>query len=280
MKTLTLLFLIFCASLSLSAQSLVRLQPDCVLSFTISANGSSSNFDNRFSMCDNWSVDWETYGGSPAATITFQGARSNAAGTAPGTYGTFSGTTISGSNPSTSLASSYQATGFQPWVRLNVSGLTGSVRGQIIGCRLPCSLTSGGGGGGGSVTVTNFPDPQNTNPNVAYGLPACSSNPSRQAISITGTGALQIIAASGSLSIKLCKVQLAANAATTVQFSQGTGTNCGTGTANIFGGSGLPNITNVALDYDGGMILSAGQAFCISSSVASAISGVVTYVQN
>lgn len=277
MKTLLLLLL----ASPLFAQSLVRLQPDCVLSFTIQANGSSSNFDNRFSMCDNWSVDWETYGGSPAATVTFQGARSNSTGTTPGTYGTFSGTTISGSNPSTSLASSYQATGFQPWVRLTVSGLSGSVRGQIIGCRLPCSLTSGGGGGGGgNVVVTNFPDPQNTSPNVAYGLPACSSNPSRQAISITGTGALQIIAASGSLSIKLCKVQLAANAATTIQFSQGTGTNCGTGTANIFGGSGLPNITNVALDYDGGMILSASQAFCISSSVASAISGVVTYVQN
>lgn len=269
------LFLLILTTLRLQAQNTnVQINPQCVLSFQLSANGNSSSFDNRYWGCDNWAVSWETFGASPASSLTFQQAPSNAAGASAGTFTTFSGTPLTGANPSTATLGSVTIQGYSPWVRVNVAGLSGTARGMILGCRLPCSLSSGSGGGGSSsVTVTNFP-------NIGYGLPACTSAPSRATISIAGTGSTEIIAASGSTSIKICKIQLAGNAATTLQFSQGTGTNCGTGTSNIFGGSGLPNVTNVAFDYDGGMILSASQAFCVSSSVASAISGVVTYVQN
>jgi hypothetical protein len=274
MKPFIFSFLFLLLTPLATGQTTVQINPQCVLSFSIAANGNSSSFNNTNWGCNNWAISYEIYGATPAGTVTFQQAPSNSAGTAAGTFTTFSGTPLTGSNPSTATLSSITIQGYAPWVRVNASGLTGTLRGMILGCRLPCSLSSGSGGGGSSsVTVTNFP-------NIGYGLPACTSTPSRAVISLTGTGLSQVIAASGSTSIKICKIQLAGNAATTLQFSQGTGSNCATGTSNIFGGSGLPNVTNVAFDYDGGMILDASQAFCISSSVAAAISGVVTYVQN
>jgi hypothetical protein len=259
--------------------STVKVSPDCLFTGTVSGSGvtvvaANGNGDNRSIGCSSWVVVWEvTGGGSP--TVTIQSAVT--VGGSPVSWVTFAGTVLVGANPSTATVGTVALSGFVPWVRVQLAnGGTLSVR--MFGYRNTAS--GSGGGGGGNVTVNNFPNPQNTAPNVAYGLPACSLAPSRQSVSISGTGALQIVGSSGTTSIKLCKVQLAANTATTIQFLQGTGVNCGTGTGAIFGGAGLPNVTNVALDYDGGMILSAGQAFCISSTVAAAISGVVTYVQN
>lgn len=269
MKTLLLLLLLSPMGF---AQSLVRLQPDCILSFTIQANGNSSNFDNRFSMCDNWAIDWETYGATPAATITFQGARSTAAGTLPGTYATFSGTTITGSNPSTSLAGAFSAQGFSPWVRLNVAGLSGSVRGQILGCRLPCSLSSGGGGGPtANVNVQNFPATQNV-----LQTAVCNQ---RLAFSVSASGNTQILAAVGGQTITVCHISMSYASSVDWSLTQGTGTNCATGNALVTGA--YSSITGVALDRDISPIaLSVSQALCVNNGSAVIGGGLLIYKQN
>lgn len=258
------------ASCAIAQTSNVKVTPDCLFTGSVSGSGSSSvtaggNGDNRSLGCNFWVVVWEvTGGGSP--TVTVQSATT--ASGVPVSWGTFAGTVTTGANPSTDAVGTTVLTGYVPWIRTTLaSGGTMTVR--MFGYRYPgSSAGGGGGGGGGSVTVTN----------IGYGLPACSLSPSRAVVSIAGTGSTIVIPPSGSTVIKLCKVQILGNAATTLQFFQGTGVGCATGTGPLTGA--MPNVTGVVFDYDGGMILAAGQAFCVSSSVAAALGGVVTYVQN
>jgi hypothetical protein len=108
-------------------------QPDCLVFFQLTSASSSGNIDNRQRGCTNWSVTY-TSSGFTGLTLAFQSS-SDTAGT-PTSFGTFAGTVLSGSNPSTAIteaAATYS--GYYPWLRVNLSGLTGTgtTRGMALG---------------------------------------------------------------------------------------------------------------------------------------------------
>lgn len=266
-------------SVSKAQSSPVRIVADCVLSFNVTATGNSSVFDNRFTGCDNWQVYWETYGATPAATITFQQAPSDSSGSSNGTWATFSGTPQLGSNPSTATVGTILVQNFQPWVRVNVAGLTGTVRGAILGCKLPCSLPGGSGGGVTSDVniVSSIPlDVVLTSPNP---VPVTQSQvcTSWARINFSGTANAEIIPASGALTPIICSIVVSSDTATTIGLARGTGTNCGTGTTTM---TTFPSVLGIGLDPQSNNSTfgaAASAAVCLNSSVSAAIGGVVFY---
>lgn len=126
------------------------LAQDCSVSFSITAAGSTSAFDNRTKGCITWTLAYNSTGFS-GLTITLQGAPDSSG--SPGAWSTI--TAATGSNPETTTSqnSATFATYF-PWVRVTVSGLTGSgtIKGTAYGSRTGAQAgadPSGGGGGGG-----------------------------------------------------------------------------------------------------------------------------------
>jgi hypothetical protein len=108
--------------------------------------------------------------------------------------------------------------------------------------------------------------------------------PSTAAIQFTaaGSGATQIIAASGSTVIRICHVSWTTNTASVnSKLVYGTGSNCGTGTNNLTGfyyvASGA--VAAVALDPAGTLRTPASQAVCLNVDGATDVGGVVTYAQ-
>lgn len=126
-------------------------QPDCILFISLSSAASTGVFDNRFIGCDTWTLTYQssTFTG---LTLTFQSA--TGAVTA-GTFGTYTGTVVTGVNPNTNTTG--RITQFSnglvitPWLRVDLSGLTGTgtVNGVVYGYK---TGYSGGNGGGGSST--------------------------------------------------------------------------------------------------------------------------------
>lgn len=98
-------------------------------------------------------------------------------------------------------------------------------------------------------------------------------------ISTAGAGTSQIIALSGTTIIRICHISLSWDAAVDWRIVQGTGANCGTGTANLT--ADYQNITSIALDFgtDGAVRSAAGSAVCITQAGAGNSGGVVSYAQ-
>lgn len=269
-QTVLRLLLFFVCS-GIFAQQTVIL-PDCIWSFSTAVPAASSSFNNTATRCTSWAVVQEVYNGA-VVSATFQQAPSDAAGTGAGAFVTFIGTgtnPVTGTNPLILTPATATFTGFAPWVRLNVTALTGSYRATVFGWRAPNSISSGsGGGGGGSTAVTN--------------LSVCEDKTiTKQRAQVTftaATGPLQIIAASGTTQITLCSLSILGDTAATLKLLYGTGVNCGTGTTQITGG-GYVNALGLALDSTTQLpALPASQAFCISSSVATTLGGMAVYVQ-
>lgn len=256
------------APMGLQAQTQpVRWVPDCAMSFTLSSSGNSPNFNNSTIGCDNWALTWEAYGATPAVTVTFQSAPSDSTGLAAGTFATFGGTIFQGTNPSSLVNSSITAVGYASWLRVNVAGLTGNFRATLLGCRMPCTppANSSGGGGGGSVVVSNFQ--------------ACSAtdNLTTATVSFSAlTGNQKIVTASGSTRIYICSMLLSWDNAVNFKLTTGTGTNCGTGTADLTGA-----FTNVvaASPAPPQMRTPAAVDLCINTSASASGGGFITYVQ-
>lgn len=248
----------------------VRVVADCAFSFNLTTNTSTGSFDNRNIGCNNWAITWETFGATPAVSLTFQGANSDATGTAPDTFGTFNGTIFQGTNPSTDVASAITAVGYSPWIRVNVSGLSGTVKGTVLGCRLPCTPPANSGTAPiGSVTVSNFPDPQN----VKISTGTCTL---KAVIDASVTGNLEIVPVSGSLTPYICHLSFSMDTAVNVKLTRGTGTDCGTGTADITGP--YQNVLALSLDRDISPIAGAASgAICLNTSGASTVGGIVLY---
>ena len=131
----------FLLKLSISFLLLVQLRaqtPNCSLSYTFS-NVTGFAVDNivtygaapattvayRNSIgCNSWSFSYTSTGFS-AVNISLQSAPATIYPNTPGTFVTFAGTTVSGSNPSTSTSSStYLVTGMLPWVGVNLGTST------------------------------------------------------------------------------------------------------------------------------------------------------------
>lgn len=96
-------------------------------------------------------------------------------------------------------------------------------------------------------------------------------------ITLTGSGDTRIIV--GSNTTRICYLQLAAASAVGIKITRGTGTNCGTGTADVTGV--FQNVTTLELPMPNPTTLriASSNDVCINLSSAVNVGGVVVYTQ-
>lgn len=249
--------------------------PDCLVafSFTTATSLPTNGFDNRQLGCTTWVVTYNSTGFT-GLTMTVQSAPNS--GGSPGSWSTF--TPVNGSNPETATTQATATfgglTSYFPFVRVTLSGLTGSgtVRGALYGWKTPAVSVAGTGGGGGTT--------QDVNIQQIAGVTQVPCN-LQSSIDLTSSGNTEIIAASGSTSIHVCRLVLSGSAAVDFKLTYGTGTNCGTGTTAFPGpGAGLlRNVITIAVDLDDGtpLIVPAGKALCANLSTNANFGGWVVF---
>ena len=140
-------------------------QPDCPPVFVALSGGNgivptipTAYIDNRAFGCQTWTVQYEAAAGLTGYTVAFQ----SATGTdTPSTFGAYAGTTIASSASFgtaqygvatfTSLSSTAGSSVDTPWIRVLVSGAsgTGNLRVLVYGYKTGYTGGTGGGGGGG-----------------------------------------------------------------------------------------------------------------------------------
>ena len=258
--------------LAVAAYAQVGRLPDCFLYFDLDAAESSGEFDNRQVGCVDWSVTL-TNDGFAALTVTFQEAPDS--GDAPGTYVTYTGTTLDGANPLTgTTADSFRGNGYRSYVRVTSSALTGSgnIRGIIYGFRATDAAT----GSGTNVTVLNVPLPvqgAETEGAASVGDPVRISgwdgtdsytlktdvngelltdsqnqlfdgNASawfnqygctESAVITLTAGTTEIVPLAASEVIRVCKIVVSWDAVVDLEYVYGTGADCVTGTTALTG---------------------------------------------
>lgn len=149
-----------------AAQTPVQ-NPDCApITFTFAGgNGISPTlpnpyYDNRSTQCVTWTLAYEADSTLSGYTVAFQSATGSAA---PGTFGAYTGNTVNSSSSFGSAAlgiatycslatcSTGGSTVNTPWLRVRVTGATGTgnIRGVWYGYRTGATGGTGGGGGGG-----------------------------------------------------------------------------------------------------------------------------------
>lgn len=141
--------------------------PNCSLSYTFSnvtgfpvdnkvtygGAGSTVPYNNSVA-CNSWSFSYTSTGFS-ALSISLQSAPATLDPVTPGTFVTFAGTTVSGSNPSTATSTStYLATGVFPWIRVNLGSITGTGT-LVVNLYGWLGPNFGGSGGSGSIPITS-----------------------------------------------------------------------------------------------------------------------------
>lgn len=193
--------------------------PDCVLPFTLNANGNSAVFDNRFAACVTWTLSYQASGTYSGVSLTFQSAPLSTSG-GIGTFVTFTGTAATGINPNTSstgaVSTFTNGTTNIAWVRVNnvVTG-SGFLNGIVYGYK--SGAGGGGGGGGGGCPGTT------TTPCVVVGKDASgftsTSNPVQIAGLSTFNGTVQPVAtdSSGFAIPSFTPIALADGATNTIQ---------------------------------------------------------------
>ncbi len=125
---------------------------DCDVVFSLVNAGDTVQFNNKGKACANFQVSYFSAGFS-AVNLQFESAPD--AGTTPGTWVAFAGTTLSGSNPMTSTTQSTSTfSGVYPWLRVRLVSKTGT--GTITGRLLGIQLTTAGIGFENSFTVNLF----------------------------------------------------------------------------------------------------------------------------
>lgn len=211
----TVLLALFFASFSW-AQTSSMLAPDCSVYLNVTAVGTSQNIDNRTKACSSWTMVYSTSANTSTVSIEIDGAPDNAG--APGTFVVFPGTAITGSIISTALnTSDIKIVGYQPWVRINVTALTGvspSVSATLLGWRNP---------------------PHSLN----YAL--CDQVAPISISAPTGASTSTLITGSANKSIRACFVQFSAQSAIGFGFVAGaTGSSCATSPVTLSGT--FPNV--------------------------------------
>lgn len=118
--------------------------------YAISGATSTVAINNKTNACTAWSFQYDSQG-LTAESIVLQSAPSTSVYNLPGTFVTYIGTTVAGSNPSTSTTSAtYTVTGYQPFVNVLLASSTGtgSINVTINGWKSPTYIASVGGGSG------------------------------------------------------------------------------------------------------------------------------------
>lgn len=151
--------------------------PDATNVIALTAGtGTSKAINNRSQGCDGWEMMTSVEGLS-AISIRLEDSANTytVTGGSPTQWIAFEGTVVIGTNPSTALTSStYLATGYYPWIRVNVasSAGTGSVDVILYGWKATSAVSVSGGASGtvttltgdGHFTITN----PTTTPNIVF----------------------------------------------------------------------------------------------------------------
>jgi hypothetical protein len=256
-------------------QSNVVVQPDCIASFVLSGVG-TQQINNLAAGCVNWSMSYSSTGFS-ALNIVVQTAP-DAGGGVPGSWSTF--TAVTGSNPSTvttSTVSTYGGTTYFPFVRVDVTSVTGTgkITGTLYGYKNSAGGSGGGGGPSSDVVITNVPLPVT----LTNALPCqdASKNHASLPIVITTSGTLQIVPAVGGEAITICSISFLGSSAANFTLEYGTGSSCGTGTTAITGA--YNTALGIALDQYN-ITLPTSAALCLVTSASTTAGGVITFSQN
>lgn len=246
MKHVLLLLALVGGLFAQSPSQVVKSAPDCVLAFAFTGvSVTSQTLDNRTKACSTWTVAYLSNGWA-TVSLTLQSAPDSSG--SPGVWAAFAGPVVSGANPLTSVTyGNSTLSGYVPWLRVvaSVTGITGTINGVVMGWATPRPI----------VTSTG-----------------CST---QSAITLTGAGDTEIIAATAGRTVRICELYLAAASAEDVKLTQGTGTNCGTGTADITGL--FRQITTLAIPTPNGIRGGVGNAICVNQSGAINSGGLVIY---
>lgn len=288
-------FLLICAIVAwfgcdgVRAQS-TKVAPDCVLPFSVTvaqAAGAgvrkpTAGFSNKVNgttlPCTTWALNYQAPVLVTALTVELDSAP-DSAGVA-GTWGAFAGTVVQNvANPTSTIPNDFLVRQGSPaWVSVKLSGATGSgtITGAIYGWIVPPV---------GLSSVTFSPSgTQDVNIKTVGGVavpdssvPTLSMCPLSAVFNTSSSGNVQIVAASGSTVVYICEISFAANAASDIKLTTGTGAACGTGTADL---TGLyKSVSAVTLDPLGALRGPAGSAICINQSVANTLGGTISFAQ-
>ena len=288
MRRVFILILACAAALIAQTTENVFLQPDCILPFNLVTVGAAlpptSGFNNRQIGCNIWQIQYAA-NGFTALTLSLQAAPDNNG--MPGTWATMSATAVFGVNPNTSttgasaLLNSFGAT-FPPWVRVHLDAGTGTgnVIGVAFGFRRAEAIVNGAVAanitqiGGVNVPTTDGSSAVSVWNGTTWDKSfVCTV---QAPITLAASGNTQIIPAGVGV-LRVCHISFSTTATEDIQFVQGTGTNCATGTANL---SGLyKSVQSMAIDFSPNAALrsSANQAICLNQSAAQTLGGIVVY---
>jgi hypothetical protein len=296
MKQLLLGLTLFCGL----AFAQTKINPDCAIPFTFTATGSTQNLTcgNNTQGVVNWTMAYSSTGFS-ALSLVVQSAPDNHG--VPGTWVAFAGTVCtstncpgsSGVNPNTATTSTYTFFyGYYPWNRVTLSSVTGTgtVKGVLYGfLNNPATGGSGAGGGGGSGCTSPCTVIQPTasllNDTSVLTLFNGSAQskaincPNVAAVTVSASGDTQIIAASGSTQVYICKIDFSASAGSNFSFHYGTGSNCATGDTAISGV--YQNVLTYSSPWDANapLVFPASKAVCLNFVGSITAGGTVTYAQ-
>jgi hypothetical protein len=248
------LLLFSLAALSMLAQQPIN--PDCSIQlFNATATGTSGNLDNRGFNCVDWTVTIQ-FRGFTGASVELDSAPDNNG--APGAFTPFGGSVITGANPTTVFvqnSATATMTNFFPWLRLNITSLTGAGSINVIAAGFrPIGFPLLKSGAVSASNITQI---------GGFNVSACN----QQAIfNFSVAGNAQLIAASGSNRILICHYDVAFASAVDFKLTYGTTANCAAGTTDL---TGLKkNIVTDAEDYGpfSPLIAPASQGVCGNSS--------------
>ena len=89
---------------------------------------------------------------------------------------------------------------------------------------------------------------------------------------------MQIVALTASQIVYVCSIVLSSDTVTNITLNYGTGSACGTGTTALSGA--FNSVLALSMSFpDGSLRTAASNAFCVNSSVAATIGGVMTYAK-
>lgn len=112
---------------------------------------------------------------------------------------------------------------------------------------------------------------------LLYPITACDSS---QVVTVSAAATTEIVALTASRSIRVCSFSASISLAGTAQWVTGTGTNCGSGTANLTGAYSIATGVTTSQGTGLGEIFKtpSGNALCLSATVGN-VTGVVSYAK-
>lgn len=99
--------------------------------------GVTGVLDNRYTQCNSWYLSYDNEGFSGLSVLLQSAPTGNGV---VGSFATFAGTTLTGSNPSTTTTSaSFSASGYYPYIQTTISSIvgTGSINLTVYGWKSP-----------------------------------------------------------------------------------------------------------------------------------------------